>query len=93
MMISILLLSNIFYEFRFLEVFYIMFNRDLDHFRSPEGYHRNMAPEPHGPPPSRGPHPPHFGPFPPPPPFGAPPPLPIDRDAFQDIRNFIETAF
>lgn len=65
-----------------------MFNRDIDDFKSPEAFNKYIAPGPHGQPPPSGPHPPPFMPFPAPP-FVPPPPLIIDRDAFQDIRNFI----
>ncbi|MFW9820476.1 MAG: PadR family transcriptional regulator [Candidatus Thorarchaeota archaeon] len=70
-----------------------MFNRDIDQFRSENAPHRFMA---EGPPEHSGQplHPP-FGGIPPfgniPPFFKGPfkPPLPIGREAFQEIRDFI----
>lgn len=70
-----------------------MFNRDYDHFRFNEIPHRFMG---QGPPENDGPPiPPHFGGSPflePKPPFAGShfkPPLPIDRESFQEIRDFI----
>jgi DNA-binding PadR family transcriptional regulator len=70
-----------------------MFNRDLDHFRFDEIPHRFIRP---GPPENNGPPiPPQFGEAPflgPKPPFAGHhfrPPLPIGRESFQEIRDFI----
>ena len=70
-----------------------MFKRDIDHFRFENRPHRLMGqgpPEHHGPP-----HQPPFGGFPP---FGSFPPfprgsfklpMPVGRESFQEIRDFI----
>jgi DNA-binding PadR family transcriptional regulator len=70
-----------------------MFNRDLNHFRSDDIPHRFMG---QGPPEHNGPPvPPHFsgspffGPKPPFPGTHFKPPLPIGRESFQEIRDFI----
>jgi DNA-binding PadR family transcriptional regulator len=70
-----------------------VFKRDIDHFGFENEEHRFMG---QGPPERRGPpHPPSFGGFPPfgyvPPFLKGPikPPLPIGREAFQEIRDFI----
>jgi len=70
-----------------------MFKRDIDQFRFDNRPHRFMGqgpPEHHGPPhkPPFGGFPP-FGSFPPFPKGHFKPPLPIGREAFQEIRDFI----
>lgn len=70
-----------------------MFKRDIDQFRFENRPHRFMGqgpPEHHGPPhqpPFGGLHP--FGSFPPFPKGPFKPPLPIGRESFQEIRDFI----
>ena len=68
-----------------------MFRRDIDHFRFENGPHRFFGQGPPG----------HYGPPPPltgPPPFGAmppffgaqfKPPMPMNREAFQEIRDYV----
>jgi DNA-binding PadR family transcriptional regulator len=70
-----------------------MFNRDLDQFRFENRQHRFMGqgpPDHHGPPhqPPFDGYPP-FGSFPPFPKGHFRPPLPISRESFQEIRDFI----